>query len=213
MKYSNWKDISINKFIEIENIITDQNADDDEKNLSLVCLFNDIDYDEVNSWSIDRYNNELAEVTKFFNQEIPNLSRLEIGELTINGISYKVVRDMKDFSVAQYLDFQSYVKENSDKNMAQVLSTFVIPKGKKYNEGYDISETIGLFGENIDIITGRALVNFFTGRLAKSIQRSLTFYKLTMRMMLMKIGMKKKDRKKIVESLDKMTKVITGCFS
>lgn len=76
--------------------------------------------------------------------------------------------DARTITTAQYIDFQAYVKD-SDRYIVELLSTLLIPKGKRYNEGYDIAEVQEAIRRYLPTDTALSLVAFFL----KSAQESI----------------------------------------
>ena len=60
-------------------------------------------------------------------------------EYTIAGDKYTVQLNIRQMTAAQYIDFQNFYKDYQ-KNFKYIFLCFLIPKGKKYNEGYDLIE-------------------------------------------------------------------------
>ena len=85
-------------------------------------------------------------------------------------------------TTAQYIDFQSYSK---DSDYSKMLSVFLVPKGKKYGEGYDalevindvstmpVGEVLGLMGFFIILYRSwsRALLKYSSRILRKAAKR------------------------------------------
>ena len=59
--------------------------------------------------------------------------------------------------------------------LADNLSTFVIPKGKKYGEDYDVVQVIQDFNKYLDISTAISLQNFFIKKLLQSTKDTLRY--------------------------------------
>lgn len=55
----------------------------------------------------------------------------------INGTTYEVIKDLEKITYAQFVDFQQYAKK---KDIAGMCSCFLIPKGKKYNDAYNVEK-------------------------------------------------------------------------
>jgi hypothetical protein len=69
------------------------------------------------------------------NNEVPN--NLAVKNVTVNGREYHFEGLLGRISTAQYIDFQNYLKaEDTDK----CYSVFMVPKGHKYNDGYDMMQ-------------------------------------------------------------------------
>lgn len=85
----------------------------------------------------------------------------------INGKRYKFVSQIKDINAAQYIDYQSYMKNFSDE---KILSIFLLPTKKTifnkdkvlpYNDGYDILEVQENLLNNMKMKDAYAISDFF----------------------------------------------------
>ena len=105
---------------------------------------------------------------------------------TINGNEYEVFLTLKDMSVAQYIDFQTFYKDQ-DKYFKELLACFLIPKGKKYGDGYDIQKVKDDIGNHLSIVDANSILFFFV----------LLYQSLTKAMLTYSIRQMKKARKKM----------------
>ena len=98
-------------------------------------------------------------------------------------------------TVAQYVDFQTYwlQRDNMKNIIGNLLAIFIIPKGKKYNEGYDINQVVNDIMNNIDIMTAEEILFFFLSSYLISIKITLNYLNLKMKM----IKIMKKDKEKV----------------
>lgn len=164
VKYKNYSELPINKYLEIKEIMI---SDDDkfEKEMRIISILCDVSMDdlyEMELSSLQGINSNLAYLSE-------SIKCSDIKDsITINGKDYNVCTKVKEFTVAQYVDFQNYPKDEN--HMAENLSTFVVPNGKKYGEGYDIVEVINEFKEHLSIEDAVNLQNFFIKKLVNSIK-------------------------------------------
>lgn len=86
------------------------------------------------------------------------------------------VTDYRRLETAQYLDFQTYVADLENR-MVELVSVLLVPKGKRYNEGYDILELQKAIRENMTVTEGATIVGFFLTLCSRSIKDSLRFSK------------------------------------
>ena len=190
-----WNDISISDFYILEGILTDTELNETDKTLELVKVFTGLDDKELLNSDLGDYNSVVAEINSIFTTNIPESANNKLDNVVLDGIKYKIVKDLDKISVGQYLDFQTYMHQ--DKNMANILSVFLIPEGKTYGEGYSISEFINTLNNKLNIITAKQLCNFFVKWSEKLTKRSLTYWKWKMNMMMWKMGMSKKMKKEM----------------
>ena len=130
-----WENITIEKYYNIKDILDDETDDDITKNVKLVAVITDKDEDEV--WNMDmaeagEYISRLQFLNKFELPKNPNM------KIKLPSYDLVVIKDLSKINVAQYVDFQNFVKMPLKESMEKILSIFLIPEGCKYNDGYDI---------------------------------------------------------------------------
>lgn len=205
-----WENISIDKYYEIKDILDDEEDDDITKNVKMVALITDMDENEV--WNMDmaeagEYISRLQFLNKFELPDNPNM------KFNLPGYQLKVMKDVSKISVAQYVDFQNFVKLPLREGMEKILSIFLIPEGCKYNEGYDIIDLQKVIRENISFRVAEGLLSFFTEKYGELLIHSLVYCRRQVRKtkdpeMMEKF---KKTEKEIQQKLDSLIHLI-GCI-
>ena len=125
-----------------------------------------------------------------FMQTQPKYSDIQ-KEYIINNHIYELKAEIPSITTAQYIDYQNYSK---DGDITKLLSVWMIPKGHKYNDGYDMIEVIQDMGQML-LQDAMGICFFFPKQLAASvliIQQSL-------KQNLKALKMKKISHKKIKE--------------
>lgn len=198
LKYKNWKEISINTFNELKNI--DYNKEEGilgelEANVELLSILCDVEDEVISNLSTTEFHNLLMQ-TEFL-KEMPKVKVEDT--YIINGTKYKLFLSLKQMSVAQYVDFQTYFKDQQ-KYFRELLSVFLIPKGMKYGEGYNIDDTINDIGEYLSIVDANSILFFF----------AILFQSLTKVILNSSIKEMKKLKKKMTnkEEIEKLETVI-----
>ena len=160
LKYNNWESISIKKFDEINNILSHiNNVNEDEAleiNINLLSILCDVSVEEIEDLPLTEFS-KLVKQTEFL-KEMPKVDIKD--NYVINGKKYVLCANVSKMTTAQYIDYQTLVK-NADKNVKELLSVFLIPKGKKYGE-YDLEEVINDIYNYFPIADARAVSFFFT---------------------------------------------------
>jgi hypothetical protein len=82
------------------------------------------------------------------------------------------VEDYKKITTAQYIDFQTFAKD-AEKNIVEILSVMLIPKGKKYNQDYDIIELQNVLRRSLSVADALSLYAFFFVQYIQSTRDSL----------------------------------------
>lgn len=160
LKYNKWEDISIKKFDEINNILSNiNNVNEDEAleiNINLLSILCDVSVEEIEDLPLTEFS-KLVKQTEFL-KEMPKVDIKD--NYVINGKKYVLCANVSKMTTAQYIDYQTLVK-NADKNVKELLSVFLIPKGKKYGE-YDLEEVMNDIYNYFPIADARAVSFFFT---------------------------------------------------
>ena len=172
-----WDSISIQKYYDIMDILEDKD-DDITKNVRIVALILDKDEQDIWNMGMDEagdYISRLNFLGKFDLPKNPNMN------IKIPGYNIKVMKDVTKINVAQYLDFQNFVKMPLKDSMEKILSVFLIPDGCRYNEGYDIIDLQKVIRENLSFRVAESLLGFFLMQYGESLVSSLRYYKKQIR--------------------------------
>ena len=206
-----WENITIEKYYNIKDILDDETDDDITKNVKLVAVITGKDEDEV--WSMDmaeagEYISQLQFLNKFELPKNPNM------KIKLPNYDLVVIKDLSKINVAQYVDFQNFIKIPLREGMEKILSIFLIPEGCKYNEGYDIIDLQKVIRENMSFRVAEGLLSFFLNRYGRSLVHSLTYCKHQMKKMKDKEMMEKleKTQKDLQQKLDSLIH-LTGSIS
>lgn len=189
LKIKSWDEISLAKYNDIKEILSDNSTEELEKYLQLLSVLSNSDIDEI-------YNLTLPEVQKLisdlkFINTMPK-KRIPRVNYAINGKKYVLVTDMKKVITAQYIDYQNYLKmTDNPKQMAMLMSCFLLPEGKKYGD-YDAEEVIDDIYNCLSIVEVSS-VCFFFQLLYQSLTKAILSYQVKKLKKMMK---KEKDREK-----------------
>lgn len=158
LKYKNWKDITVNVYQRLKAI--NDNATEElgilNTNIEMLSVLCDCDEEEILNLGTNKFSRLLLQ-TEFL-KDMPKAKIQD--KYIINGNKYDVFLTLKEMSVAQYIDFQTYSRDK-EKNIKEMLSVFLIPHGKKYGEGYDVGEVINEIGEHLSIVDAYSVLFFF----------------------------------------------------
>lgn len=153
----NYNDLTVGKYQEIRVLLNGEVVDEYSTNIQLVSILSDMTEDEVLSLELTQYK-ALNQKLSFLLQEPPK--RMIANVYKIGGYELETMLAIDKMSVAQYVDYQTFVKD-TDKFLVEMLSIFLIPKGHKYNEGYDIIEVQKAIRDNLSIVDAMSLSAFF----------------------------------------------------
>lgn len=197
-----YNDLTVGKYQELRKLEL-EGLDALEQQVAILAVLNDMDEDEVFNMPLAEYQ-KLASDMHFLDKQPVINTKHNPKTIKINGDEYDVVQDARDLTAGQYIDYQHYLGvDDFDGQLPNILTVFVIPKGKKYGEGYEISKLADTFKEYMPIITAMEISSFFLRQSLTSIKASLTSLRIKMRMMKMTTR-KKEVREMIQEGIDRL---------
>ncbi len=191
-----WENITIEKYYKIKDILDDEEDDDITKNVKLVAVM--LNKDEQEVWDMDmaeagEYISRLQFLNKFELPKHPNM------KIKLPSYDLVVIKDLTKINVAQYVDFQNFVKMPMRESMEKILSIFLIPEGCSYNTGYDILDLQKEIRENLSFRVGEGLLSFFIEKYGRSLIHSLVYCRRQV---------KKTKNPEMMENLEKTEKEI-----
>lgn len=199
-----WKSISIDKYYKIKHICEDDSLQNIERDIKIVSVVEDRDEQDV-------WNENLADIKDSFDKlkflEKFEMPKIRSNRYVLDGKTYVVDTDPSHMTVAQYVDWQNFIKLDFEQGIDKLLSVFAIPEGHKYNDGYDVAEVHSAFRQHMPFCTAQALLNFI---LAKYI----TSTKDTVQCLAKDMKMKKKSKKmkRLQEMMDSYGSVLSEKF-
>ena len=166
MMVTSYKEMTLQMYEHLSKI-AESDTDDIEKQIQMVSVLTGKSVKEVEDLPISVYHS-LAKKTVFLMRE-PAIEQIKSNTVKINERVYVITNDVTKITTAQYIDFQEYMKQG--KNLANVLSTLLVPKGEKYGEAdfLEVKKDI----ERLPICTALGLYAFFLQRFAKLIGNML----------------------------------------
>ena len=168
----NYRNLPIGKYLEIQELSRDENIDALDQQVKTIAILTGLSEDEVLRLPIMEYKS-LAAKTKFLEKDYDG--KLQVAKsYGLNGMELVPVKDITKITTAQYVDFQTFSKEG-DKYFVETLSTLLVPKGKHYNEGYEITDVHKAIRENLSVADVLSLSAFFLTKWVKSIKDSQTY--------------------------------------
>lgn len=183
-----WENITLKQFYEIKDILS---VEDDWTYLNLIdCVYG------VNSQNLPINDLKKYDIS-FIKDEIPEVKLKK--HYTLNGTKYNSNCDITRVSVAQFIDYQNYLKED-EVRLEKLLSVFFMPDGyKDYNTGYDI---IKVQEDLLELpIPVAQSIGFFLGRQLRVFFRIFRYYLIKQ---VKKLKMEKAKKKELIADIKKM---------
>lgn len=184
----NWNDITLKQFYDIREILS---VEDDWTYLNLIDCIYQVDCQAMPIRELKKFD------ISFIKDEIPDVKLKKY--YTLNGTKYNSNCDITRVSVAQFIDYQNYLKED-EVRLEKLLSVFFMPDGcKDYNTGYDI---IKVQEDLMDLpIPVAQSIGFFLGRQFRILFRIFRYYLIKQ---VKKLKMEKAKKKELIADIKKM---------
>lgn len=125
------------KYLAVQQILR-KDLEPLEEQVALIAAINDMGEDAVLALPLAEYTT-FAAALDFLTKPLPQAKPRLPKEYICGDLVLVPVRSFDKMCAAQYIDFQTFSK-GGDETLAKTLSCFLVPKGKEYNEGYDITE-------------------------------------------------------------------------
>lgn len=165
-----WNNITIDEFAQIRAVLTDKGSNQEEKMIRLAAIVKGVSEDTILNLPLAQAQEVFAQVWEL--NEMPHRNKVcktyEIGGWKLH------LTTKEKMSVAQWVDFQNYYREDFEGHLPEILSVALVPEGKKYNEGYDIGALIQTL-RAFPVCDALAVCFFFQKKYLKSMQRTLTY--------------------------------------
>lgn len=170
----NYDRLPLGKYMEIQEVTGDEGREDIDKQVAVLSILTGMPEEEILHLPIMDYK-DLVLRSAFLAPE--NITYHPIAKrYLVGGYELIPVKDFRKIETCQYIDFQTYAP-NLDKYLVEFLSVILIPKGHRYNEGYDILEVQKAIREEMSVADGVSIAGFFLTWCKKSIQASLNYSK------------------------------------
>ena len=184
-----WSDIKYRTLLDIREA-----ANIEDENERVYAIMEAVFGEDVLNLPLKDFNEKCKEL-QFLQKEIPN--DLHVKDIKVNGREYYFDGMLGKITTAQYIDFQNYQKNNDEQ---KVFSVFIIPKGHKYNDGYDMEQ---VFNDILDIpVPVLFSASFFFSRQFELFIRIFRRYSIKQ---MKKLGLPKE----VMENLEKVVNLST----
>ena len=193
----NWNDISIKQYNDIKNLYLDTELSDEDRLILQINILFGVDALKLKTNELHKYINDM----KFLGSKIPKMKIKK--EYQLGNNVYTLKKELKDVTVAQWIDWQNFLKDgggDSD-NYANLLSVFFFPKGEtEYGDGYDIEQVRQDINNHLSIAEAMSIASFFL--LYRKI--SLLLFLLYTRRETLKAPLTKVEKKKVKKEFKKL---------
>ena len=166
-----WDKMPVGLLKDVHRITSDENLSEDDKSLQAAAILARMPYDTLLNLPLDEAQ-ELVARTAFL-YEKPEKKKIR-KTYTLNGRTYIPLMSMEDMTTAQFIDFNSLIND-LDERLPEILSIFLVPKGHKYNDGYDKNTVVKDITERLMVTEALGMASFFINGYKKYVMRTLLY--------------------------------------
>jgi len=164
----------LGKYMEIQAIAKQEGLEEIDRQVQILAILSGKYEEEILHLPIGEYK-RMVEKASFLSAPEMNYHPISKKYL-VGGFELCPVRDFRKLEAGQYVDFQTYAPD-LEKYLVEFLSVILVPKGHRYNEGYDVMEVQKAIREEMSVTDGISLAGFFLNWCRQSILNSLNFSK------------------------------------
>ena len=192
----NWTEVSLKKYNDIKDVFLNPDFSEEDRIILLINICFGVDTLKLKPSELNKYVNDL----KFLNTTPPKMKIKST--YVLGGNTYTLKKDLKDFTVAQWIDFQNFLKNGSDTdNYANLLSVFFLPEDEEeYGENYDVEQVRQDINNFLSIADANSIAGFFLTYQKALLIRSLLYTKRK----ILKAPLNKTEKKKIKREMRKL---------
>ena len=183
LKYNSPGDLPLAKYLKTLEIFNDASLSDLDKNIEILAIYADTTVDSILKLRPDAVEEYFADMSNSISSYKPSNSKRP-KKIKINDQVYTINYNIGKLNMAQYIDFQQIiVKKNYLENLPALLSIFIIPKGHKYNDDYDIIELRNILENNITLDEALSIIFFSKMKSISLIKLKLLYYRSMLKIM------------------------------
>lgn len=169
----NYADLSIGTYLRIVALRRDASLTIYDRQPKEIALLTGLSEQEVLALPLPLYK-ALAGRLAFLDNPAPDVPRPS-KEVRIGDLVLVPVADSAKLTAAQYIDYQTMLaQDGTEDKVVELLSVFLVPKGRAYCDGYDIADVQAAIRDHLSVLDVLSLVGFFMTRFAESIASSLS---------------------------------------
>lgn len=170
----NYEDLLLGDYEQILSLDRDEHLEELDKQVKVISILTKESEDTILDLPIMEYK-RLAMKSEFLREEMRD-------EFTRITDSYKIgkfdlvpTKDIRKLTTAQYIDFQTLHQAGMESHFVEIISVLLVPRGKKYNQDYDITELHDALRQNLSVYDAMCLYAFFVYSSSELIKDILTF--------------------------------------
>lgn len=171
VKYTSWDHVPIKVYKEISRVLAEEGTPM-EKDVRIYAILCDVSEEDIWNLTLPEIGALKAKVQWVYDFDFKK--DVKYRKVNIGKYRCTITDNMGDFSVGQYMDFNNYW-DAKDRDISMLLTTFLVPEGKKYNTDYDILDLRDEIELNLSITEANSLCFFFLRSLWDSMRATLLY--------------------------------------
>lgn len=196
-----YSELPVNRYLEIRDLINEE-CEPLDLQVKLVSILDGRSEEDVLNMNINEYHS-LVQQSGFL-MKPPKPSKSIPNKININGKKYQLQKDVSKFTTAQYIDYQTMTaREDREKILPYILSCFIVPEGKRYNDGYDIAEVIKDIGGHLSVQDAVNICFFFQQKYLRLLDDTLIYLGWKTKRMMRKTK-DETTKQKLTEAMERM---------
>lgn len=159
---SDYRDITIGRYTYdvIPVIKSAESLDPLDLQVSLIAALNGMTAQEVLNLPVPEYT-QYALATKFLERPLDTSKAGRIADkYALGDLILLPVRDFEKMTAGQFIDFQQ-LSGDVEQNAVALLSVYLVPDGKHYNDGYDIRDVQRAIADHLSVQDAFEILGFF----------------------------------------------------
>ena len=169
-----YRELPIGDYQDIHAVCKDDSLEELDKQVKILSILTKVDENTLLNLPIQDFK-MLTSKIGFLEESLPTGVTRLAKSYKIGKFELIPVTDMRKVIAAQYIDFQSFHQAGFEDYFVEILSCLLVPKGKKYNQDYDIIEVQGAIRRDLNVYDAASLYAFFISSCRESIKDMLTF--------------------------------------
>lgn len=184
-KYS-WKSLSGAQYWMIYDVLYDDSTSDLQKQAEICSIIEGCNVDDFMELSLVDAGVRIQKLS--FLNDFKLIRHYRPDAVKIDGTKYKVIQ-AADMNVAQFIDYQNFITLNLRDGYDKLLSVFLVPEGKEYNDGYDIQDVQFHIRYDMSWLEVQSLLGFIIAKYLEYLNNTLRYLaSMEMKMKKVKTG-------------------------
>lgn len=169
---TNYRDMTLGMYLEIM-AISERMENPFDRNPEILSILTGVQVEDLMALPIPEFGMLMRRAGFLLKPPQPGKTRKTYA---VASFELEPVTDFRKITTSQYVDFQTFLAQKSeDGSMVEILSVMLVPKGRKYCDGYDALELQKAIREKMSVEDAVSLYGFFSRRFDSLIRDSLTY--------------------------------------